>query len=429
LTDPQRAVYKSDARFRALVAGRRFGKTHLSLRELLRATAGRPGAEAYYVAPTYRMAKAIAWRPLKELVRGLTVGRPNESELAVELRGGGRITLRGAENYDSLRGPGLDLVVLDEFADIALEAWTEVLRASLSDRQGRALFIGTPKGRNHFYDLVKDAKDREGWAAYQFTTLQGGNVAAAEVEAARAELDEKTFRQEYEASFESLFEGAAYYAFGDENVREVGFDRRHGIAWALDFNVNPMSSVLAQIIGGEVRVLEEVILPDSNTFEAVASFLDRAERYRTEAQGDRWGVVPLSVTVYGDASGEQRNSAADRTDWQIVREAFKRNADRFKVNYRIPASNPSIKGRIAAVNAKLKAADGTRTLWVDPRCKELRADFERVAWKRDANGNTFPVLDKTDPKRTHVSDALGYLVDREFGLREKGGARSAFIGV
>ena len=430
LKPKQSIVYDDPARFRVLVAGRRFGKSFLAIPELLRMAWG-PGKIAWYVAPTRHQAKDDLWRPLKNIAAPWTVGKPNESELSIDLACGGRIALRSAENYDALRGGGLDGLILDEFADIAPEAWTEALRAKLSDRLGRALFIGTPEGRNHFYDLYqRGVAGEQGWAAFQFTTLDGGNVPAEEVEAARRELDEKTFRQEYEASFESIFEGAAYYAFDrNGNVRAVEFDRRQPLCWSLDFNVNPMCSVLAQVVDGRVHILEELILPDSNTREACEEFLERAERYRKVAQGDRYGVVPLAVTVYGDASGEQRNSAADKTDWQIVREMFKRNVDRFQAQFRVPASNPTVKGRITAVNSMLRSASGERRLVADPGCKELIADLERVGWKRDPHGNTLAQLDKSDPKRTHASDAAGYLIEKEFGLRVKGGARSTNLGV
>jgi hypothetical protein len=430
LRPKQSVVYNDPSRFRVLVAGRRFGKSFLAIPELLRMADG-PGKVAWYVAPTRHQAKDDLWRPLKAIAAPWMVGKPNESELSIDLRCGGRIALRSAENYDSLRGGGLDGLVLDEFADIAPEAWTEALRAKLSDRLGRALFIGTPEGRNHFYDLYQRGIAGEpGWASFQFTTLDGGNVTPEEIEAARRELDEKTFRQEYEASFEALFEGAAYYSFDrNGNVRTVEFDRRQPLCWSLDFNVNPMCSVLAQVVDGRVHVLDELILPDSNTREACEEFLERAGKYQKILQGDRYGVVRLPVTVYGDASGESRSSQADKTDWQIVREFFKRNGDRFQAQFKVPSSNPTVKGRITAVNSMLKNHAGDRRLIVDPRCKELIADFERVGWKRDPHGNTLTQLDKSDPKRTHASDALGYLVEKEFGLRQVGGPRSQFLGV
>ena len=169
---PQWAVFNSGARFRVLVAGRRFGKTFLSLVELCRA-AWSPGRLAWYVGPTNKQAKRIAWKPLKQLTRPYWAKQPNETDLRIELITGGTICLRGADNYDALRGDGLDFLILDEYASMAKEVWPEVLRPALADKQGHALFIGTPRGYNHFYDLYQSAQNQPGWATFQFTTEEG----------------------------------------------------------------------------------------------------------------------------------------------------------------------------------------------------------------------------------------------------------------
>jgi hypothetical protein len=134
LKPPQWKVFRSDARFRVLVAGRRFGKTYLALTELCQA-GWSPGRLAWYVAPTYKQAKRIAWKPLKQMTRPYWASKPNETDLRIELITGGTICLRGADNYDSLRGDGLDFLVLDEYASIAREVWPEVLRPALADKR------------------------------------------------------------------------------------------------------------------------------------------------------------------------------------------------------------------------------------------------------------------------------------------------------
>jgi phage terminase large subunit len=196
LRTPQWRVFQNAARFRVLAAGRRFGKTYLALTELCRAAWG-SGRVAWYIAPTYKQGKRLAWVALKKMTRDYWSVRPNESELRIELITGGRIALCGADNYDTLRGDGLDFVVLDEYASMASQAWAEVIRPALSDRRGRALFIGTPKGFNHFYDLFQNAANRPEWAAFQFTTLEGGNAAPEELESAARELDERTIARSF----------------------------------------------------------------------------------------------------------------------------------------------------------------------------------------------------------------------------------------
>jgi Terminase large subunit, T4likevirus-type, N-terminal len=283
LKQSQGIVFRCVERFRVLVAGRRFGKTYLALTELCQAAWG-PRRLAWYVAPTYKQAKRIAWKPLKEMTRPYWAGKPNETDLRIELTCGGTICLRGADNYDSLRGDGLDFLVLDEYASITPEAWTEVLRPALADKQGRALFIGTPQGHNHFHELVERAATLPDWKAFHYTTAQGGNVTPQELESAAQELDERVYRQEFEASFETLGVGRAYYAFDStQNVRKLPFDGRVSLSWTLDFNMNPLCSVLAQVAHGMIYILEEMILPDSNTLAACEELLSRTQKWATRA--------------------------------------------------------------------------------------------------------------------------------------------------
>ena len=415
LKPPQWTVFTCDQRFRVLVAGRRFGKTYLALVELCQA-AWDPGRLAWYVAPTYKQAKRIAWKMLKQMTKPYWASRPNETDLRIELIGGGTICVRGADNYDSLRGDGLDFLVLDEYASIAREAWTEVLRPALADRQGRVLFIGTPRGFNHFHELVESAAAQPDWKAFQFTTAEGGNVTREELDSAAKQLDSRTYRQEFEATFENLGVGRAYYAFErTHHVASIPFSPPLPLCWAIDFNMNPLCSVLAHFNSVKVHILEEIIQPDSNTLQACEEFLNRTEKWRTE-----W---PMKVYVYGDATGAQRRTSASRTDWQIVRDFFGRYPELFDVTYRVPSANPPVKDRINCVNALLRNHNGQHRLFIDSSCKELINDFEQVSWKADSHGNPLADLDKSDPRRTHVSDAVGYLVAREFPMRAKIGER------
>ena len=415
LKPSQWAVFRCDQRFRVLVAGRRFGKTFLALVELVQAAWGR-GRLAWYVAPTYKQAKRIAWKMLKQMTKAHWASQPNETDLRIELISGGTICLRGADNYDSLRGDGLDFLVLDEYASIAREAWTEVLRPALADRKGRALFIGTPRGFNHFHELVESVADQPDWKTFQFTTAEGGNVTREELDSAAKQLDERTYRQEFEATFENLGVGRAYYAFDRaHNVAKIPFSCQLPVCWAIDFNMNPLCSVLAHFIPTKVHILEEIILPNSNTLQACEEFLNRTEKWRTD-----W---PMKVYLYGDATGSQRRTSASRTDWQIVMDFFRRYPNLFEVTLRVPSANPPVKDRINCVNAMLRNHDGQHRIMIDPSCKELIHDFEQVSWRADPHGNGLAELDKSDPRRTHVSDAVGYLVAREFPMRAKSGER------
>jgi Terminase large subunit, T4likevirus-type, N-terminal len=413
---PQAVVISSHHRFRVLVAGRRFGKTQVALIELLRAVRG-ADRMAWYVAPTYKQAKHIAWKRLKELAQPYRPLRIYETDLRIEFPWQATIALRGADNYDSLRGEGLDFVVLDEYASMTREAWTEVLRPMLADRQGGALFIGTPQGFNHFYDLYTYAQNQPDWATFHFTTEQGGNVAAEELKAAQREMDERTYRQEFQATFENLGVGRVYWAFERQaNVRSLEFYRGQPLFWALDFNVNPMCAVIGQVIhDGTVHVLDEIVLEDANTPAACEAFVERVKNWPLDA--------PYPLRLYGDATGDNRHSSASRTDWQIVQDFLRGYNWRFRVWHQVPSENPSVRDRTNCVNSSLKNQLGQHRLLIDPRCRELIRDLEQVAWRTDAHGNASRELDKSDWRRTHASDALGYMIAYQFPMRAPAGPR------
>ena len=219
LTVPQRVVWDSDHRFKLLCSGRRFGKTYLCIARLIAWAIQNPGSLNWYVTANYRMAKQIAWRQLRAMIPSDVLIKKNESELSVELVNGSIIALKGAENADSLRGVSLSSLIIDEAAYVKQEAWEMVLRPALSDQGGPAWFITTPAGLNWFHDLWEQAQDQDDWRTFSYTTIQGGNVPAEEVEAARRTLDERTFRQEYLASFETLA-GRVYPDFSDDNISE-----------------------------------------------------------------------------------------------------------------------------------------------------------------------------------------------------------------
>ena len=194
LTKSQAQVINSRARFRILISGRRFGKTFLAINELAR-FARFPNKKVWYVAPSYRQAKQIVWKDLIYRLRYHNwINDVNNSDLSVILRNNSIISLRGADNESSLRGVGLDFLVMDEFADINPVAWNEVLRPTLSDTQGHALFCGTPRGfGNWAYDLyVKGQSDKE-WESFKYTTLDGEQVPTKEVEQAREDFSARIY--------------------------------------------------------------------------------------------------------------------------------------------------------------------------------------------------------------------------------------------
>lgn len=195
----QLQVHKNEARFKTLAAGRRWGKTRLGVNECLDVAA--KGGRAWWVSPSYKTSE-VGWRPLRQIGRNIPGADIRLVDRMVTLPGGGFVAVRSADNPDSLRGEGLDFVVMDECAFMKKEAWTEAIRPALSDRQGKALFISTPKGRNWFWENYQHGlTGDEGWASFSFTTESNPYIAPVEIEAAKRDLPELIFRQEYLAEF------------------------------------------------------------------------------------------------------------------------------------------------------------------------------------------------------------------------------------
>ena len=381
----QQAVSASEHRFKVVIAGRRWGKTWLATRSLARAVR-EPNRRAWYIAPSYRMARQIVWDALKWRMQDLKwVQKINESELTITLRNNSTISLRGADNPDSLRGVGLDFVVMDEFAMIDEKAWTEVLRPTLSDRNGSAMFISTPMGTSNWaYDLYNRAQSDPAWSSWTFRTIDGGNVSAEEIEQARRDLSDRQFRQEYEATFET-YSGRIYYNFDRErNLRKFESEVPREILVFADFNVNPISAAVAVETGRGIHIIDEIVIYGSNTDELVDEIRNR---YPTQ-----------SVKVYPDPAGVQRKtSAGGRTDITILENA------KFRVFYH--RNHPAVRDRINAVNAALLSADETVTLWIDPKCRTVIECLEKQLYKE---GTQIP--DK-DAGYDHMNDAIGYGVE------------------
>ena len=400
LSPAQQTIVDDPARFRVVIAGRRFGKTHLSIRELCW-HAKEPGKDVWYVTSSYRQAKQIVWKKLKHRLQDLRwAEKVNESELSIELKNGSTISLKGADNADSLRGVGLDFIVLDEFADIDPEAWFEVLRPTLSDKQGRAMFIGTPKGiGNWAHDLYMNPVEQPGvWSSFQYTTIDGGQVKQEEIDAAKRDLDERTFRQEFLATFET-YAGRIYYAFDRKgNSRPINLSDPQGpfkdikqqiIHVGIDFNVNPMSCCIAVRGGDNLYVIDEIRMFGSNTNELCDEITSRYPQAK--------------IFAYPDPAGRQnKSSAGGATDITILQNAG------FVV--KAPYRHTPVKDRINAVNSRLCGTDGIRRLFFDPRCKYTIEGLERQTYK---DGTSQP--DK-EGGWDHMNDALGYMVDYLFPI-------------
>ena len=387
----QQSIAKSTARFRCVVAGRRFGKTFLSIRELCR-HAAEPNQKVWYVAPSYRQAKQIVWEPLKQKLISLRwVKKINESDLTIKLVNNSTISLRGADNRDSLRGVGLNFLVMDEFAMIDQRAWTEVLRPTLSDTGGKAMFITTPLGMGNWaYDMYMMHKDDpESWESWQYTSLDGGRIPLEEIEAARRDLDERTFNQEYLATFETYSGRIAHNFSRDDNVKEPDKSVTHQLLRGvlhigMDFNVSPCTATIGvQTSLNTMHIIDEIQIFNANTDEMSQEILNRYPNNK--------------IFVYPDPSGTQRKTSANgMTDHKIL------------ANYgflvKSPRKHDAVRDRINALNSRLCNSNNERNLLISPNCKHTIESLEKHVYK---DGTQIP--DK-DSGYDHMFDALSYMI-------------------
>lgn len=427
LRPPQAEIFVDRHRHRVLVAGRRFGKTFLALMILIEAASRFARSKNWYVCPTRTMAEDIAWEELKFILNVDDFGLGNkkvlwtsESDLTVKFTNGAVISLKGAAEPDRLRGRGLKTVVLDEFADMDPKAWV-VLRPQLSDERmrlaygelGRAVFIGTPKGYNHFKKMVDEiviGKMGKAWGAWHFTTIEGQNVSTKEVESAKYDLTDRDYRQEYLATFESI-QGRIYHAFlrklYDQNAPGCGGNLDVSIkdpgpglplSIGMDFNVNPMTATVSSYLEMErpylprdngkqyeLHTWKEYVLHNSGTAEMMQAIrADYPERH---------------LMVYPDPTGASRSTKTanvGETDHSIIK-SF--GADLF-----IPKFNTN-SDKYNTVNGLLCNTLGMRRALINPlTCPNLVDALDGLQYK---DGTNLP--DKASGL-DHITDAYSYSV-------------------
>lgn len=234
------------------------------INELIRAAllCPKPDPRFAYLAPYYTQAKDVAWNYLKKFSAVIPGVETNESELRVDFPNGGRVRLYGADNYDRMRGLYLDGVVLDEPADMDPRAWPEVVRPALSDRQGWATFIGTPKGRNGFFKIWDDAGSDPAWFRAMLRASETGLVAESELEDARKMLTPEQYEQEFECSFDAAILGSYYGKDIAESerqgrIRNVPYDPEMPVHTAWDLGMGDSTAIwFFQVAPDGVRFID-----------------------------------------------------------------------------------------------------------------------------------------------------------------------------
>lgn len=400
--EKQLEVHRDKHRFRVLVCGRRFGKTTLAINELIVSALKNPKSINWYVAPTYKQAKQISWSMLRNYLPGEIIEKTNETELRVDLKNKSTVELKGADNPDSLRGVGINLLIVDEVASIRNWnwLWQEVLRATLTDTRGSAIFIGTPKGFNHFHDLYLKGQEEGEYKSWKFKTADNPFIAKEELEAAKRELSEDYYAQEYEADFRK-YTGLVYKQFSYETHVIDPFDipDSWSIYGGVDFgSTNPTA------------YLWIAVDPDDNWFVV-------AEHYQAGSTLDHHAGIINSgryraTQSFGDPSGAQ---------W--ITEF------REKGVYITPANKETGTGQqswvnygIEKISERLRVLPGhdlhlpDRTLYNRPslhifkNCENTIREFENYRWKEKLVGQADDLNEPDVPEKAndHAMDALRY---------------------
>lgn len=461
----QDAYYRSTARFNVVPAGRRSGKTEIAKRRVVRRAIERMlmtnppyfTGRFFCAAPTRDQAKRIYWEDLKALIpKNYLVGRPRETDLIITLKNHIELHVIGMDKPERFEGSPWDGGILDEYGNMKEQAWMQNVLPALADRQGWCDLIGVPEGRNHYYERYLEAKDCIDGSMKAHHWKSADILPAKEIEMFRRMMDELSFRQELEAEF-AEFSGQCYYAFSEEtHVMRLHYNPDEALIFCFDFNVAPgvAAIIQEQVIPGQ---FEDYYRPDSNvrtfatmygkgTPEEVRKL--RAEQLAAmEARKTRIPVIGTGVigevniktnsntpavvrkliqdwedhrgpiVCYGDSTGGSKGTAkVEGSDWEIIERMLYAHYGSERVYMEIPPVNPPERIRINAVNTRLKTGDDVIRLAVSPECRNVIKDFGGV---RVLEGGSGEIDKKRDLALSHISDAIGYYVAREFPIHDR----------
>jgi hypothetical protein len=417
----QERFYHVAAKYKGFSGPVGSGKTHALCYEALRAAQRNPGCTGFIGGPTYPH--------LYDVTIPTMVGILEEQHVPFRLWEGSRpriylkrprvlIIFRSTENPNRLRGLNLAWFGIDELTYCRQEAW-KVLCQRIRHPKAKSLegfAVWTPKGFDWVYQNFISAKRKlPGYEAVLAGAME--NVAVLEVhpeyyEGLKAQYDELFYRQEVLGEYLNIFAGACYHGYNEQRNEKVTTYEPNlgGLAWALDFNIDPMASLVCQIKGHRrVDVLREISLSVGTAERMCEAFVETARPYLQAWRAARGGF-PMPVKLYGDASGYSR-SLVGKTTYAVIEQYFRDGARDYKLDMNPNVANPRVVDRVASVNAMLYNARSEVGCLIDPSCKELITDMFEVSWCKD---NQHEIDKKTDRKRTHWSDALGYLMYRDF---------------
>jgi len=365
----QMDIFRSEARFKVVAAGRRFGKSRLAAWVLLIKALQSDSKDVFYIGPTFQQAKDIMWGMLKEL-GGDVIKAAHENTAVLTLINDRKIYLKGSDRPDTLRGVGLEYVVLDEYASMKPEVWEMIIRPTLADVKGGALFIGTPAGKNHFYKLYVDAMKDPEWDTFQFNSTDNPLLDPKEIEAARNSMSTQAFRQEFEATFES-FSGGIFkeewitYVEDEKDFKEgtighyvvsvdpAGFEEASKGRGLKSSKLDETAISVVKIVGDEWLV-KDIYHGRWGIKETATRILNAAIDCEASSVGIESGALKNAIMPYLEDEMRSKSRWVNITD---VTHGGKRKIDRITW---------SLQGRLEHGKIKLRKAD-----WNSPFISQL----------------------------------------------------------
>lgn len=391
----------------ALICGIRGGKTYAGAREALAQAWNAQGRGVFgIIAPTYAMLDRTTWQEFREAAAPLIL-KGNDTKKIITLKNGRKVHGHSAEDPDRVRNETFCGFWGDEMREWKNPAkmW-DVLQGRVLSTGGKGFITTSPNSFDDIHKIFIEEK-KKNYGVIRFTTHENIHIPTGRIDDLASRYDSKFAQQEIYGEF-VIFAGAVYYAFnrqhnaGEYAFKVAQYDPAKPLNLCCDFNVNPMAWVLTQYGFNaqglrEVYAVDEIWIRNSNTVQCCQEFKNR---YPNHTAG---------INLYGDATGKNRSTASNLTNWKIIEEELAA----YGVSKHVPLANPAERDRVNAVNGLICNSKGERRFFANPKkCPKLVSDLEQVAFK----DGTTQIDDKKNLDLTHPSDAVGYQIEKEFSL-------------
>ena len=393
----------SGVRFPLVPAGRRSGKTERFKRFLVK-QANKIVGQYFAAAPTHAQAKKIFWDDLQALTLSVThKKKPNVSDLILYMNNGSEIHVIGLDKPQRIEGIPWMGGGIDEFADIKPDAWEANIYPALNtvnptrpEYRAWCWLLGVPDGLNHYYDLCEKAKTGVSaeYEVFHWMTEEIFPEMAAE---AKKVMSEKQYSQEFRAAFETA-SGRIYEDYSSANYTTETIQSHELLWWMHDQNYTPLSSAIGVRRGNSLYLLDEIVLTSAVSKQSALEFVEKYKNHQNK-----------TVYIYGDPSGRNGEKHGHKSDYNDIEDVLRANG--WKFQRRVADSHPAIKDRQNAVRAKIKAADGAITLWVNPKTAPWCT--KGLSTVQLQKGSSFQENQK-DNDAQHITTAIGYCVAYEW---------------